>query len=228
MLINIRANLNYWYKYSGATENIIIFAPLNFLWKVAKFSKYNIRLLGLAQGEYSFEYNLDNKFFQDIDDEEVGKGDVKVLLKLVVTPSAFDFSFDLKGIIQIPCNRCLDEMSQQIETQNRLVVKLGDEYSEESDEVIIIPRDEGEINIAWFLYEFVVLNIPIKHFHEPGKCNRFMNAKFRKHKAVDRNDIDDDTIDEDSSGYSEDDGDTSDNIIDPRWESLKGLSFEDN
>ena len=55
-----------------------------------------------------------------------------------------------------------------------------------------------------------------------------MNAKFRKHKAVDRNDIDDDTIDEDSSGYSEDDGDTSDNIIDPRWESLKGLSFEDN
>ena len=33
-----------------------------------------------------------------------------------------------------------------------------------------IPEEEGEINIAWFLYEFVVLDIPIKHVHEPGKC----------------------------------------------------------
>ena len=194
---------------------------------MAKFSKYNIRLLGLSEGEHSYEYDLDNKFFQDIDEEEIRKGDVKVLIKLVVTTSTFDFSFDIQGAVKIPCNRCLDEMTQPIETQNRLIVKLGAEYSEESDEVVIIPQDEGEINIAWFLYEFVALSIPIKHFHEQGKCNKFMNSKLNKHRAVDKNEeLDDDMIDDDSTDYPEED-DSTDNI-DPRWSGLKGLSFEDN
>ncbi len=191
---------------------------------MAKFSVYNIKLLGLSQGEYNFEYDLDRKFFQDIDGDEIRKGNVKVNIKLIVTSTTYDFSFDLKGIVQIPCNRCLDEMDQPIDTQSRLIVKLGAEYSEESDEVIIIPRDEGEINIAWFLYEFVSLNIPIKHSHEAGKCNRFMNSKLRKHQAVSKGDEDD--IDGDSNDDIEED--ESIDSIDPRWDNLKGLSFEDN
>lgn len=195
---------------------------------MAKFSIYNIKLLGLSHGEYLFDYDLDRKFFENIDGDEVRKGDVKAAVKVVVTSSTYDFSFDLKGVVQIPCNRCLDEMDQPIDAQSRLVVKLGDEYSEESDEVVIIPRDEGEINIAWFLYEFIVLNIPIKHYHEPGKCNRFMNSKLRKHQAVSKSDVDsDDLLDDDTDVADFDDDDANENI-DPRWEGLKGLSFEDN
>ncbi len=192
---------------------------------MAKFSKYNIKLSGLSQGQHSYEFDLDRKFFQDIDDDEVKKGYVRVEVSLVVTSSTYDFSFSINGVVQIPCNRCLDEMDQPIETRSRLVVKLGEEYSEESDEVVIIPRDEGEINIAWFLYEFVVLSIPIKHNHEPGKCNRFMNNKLRKHQAVSKDDLGDDADDIDAD--IDDQDDDSENI-DPRWEGLKGLSFEDN
>jgi Uncharacterized ACR, COG1399. len=43
-----------------------------------------------------------------------------------------------------------------------LSLKFGKEYSEESDEIVIIPEDDGEINIAWFLYEFIVLSLPAK------------------------------------------------------------------
>ncbi len=65
---------------------------------------------------------------------------------------------------------CLDDMNLDVDTQSRLIVKFGKEYSEESDEIVIIPEEEGEINIAWFLYEFIALTIPIKHVHPTGEC----------------------------------------------------------
>lgn len=197
---------------------------------MAKFSLYNIPLKNLSQGNHSFEYDLDRKFFETIDGDEVKKGNVKVKLIVKKTSSTFEFNFTLKGIVQIPCNRCLDDMDQEVESQNRLIVKLGKEYAEESDEIIIIPEDEGEINIAWFLYEFVALNIPIKHVHEPGSCNKAVSSKLRKHRAVSRNDDEEDDLgdepDLDEDDYSDNDN-TTDNI-DPRWDGLKGLNFEDN
>ncbi len=195
--------------------------------KVAKFSLYNISLKNLSPGKHTYEYELDRKFFEAIDGDEVKKGNVKVGLTVNKTSSTYEFNFDLKGVIQIPCNRCLDDMNQEVDSQNRLIVKLGKEYSEESDEVIIIPEDEGEINIAWFLYEFVALNIPIKHIHEPGTCNKTMSSKLRKHRAVSRDDEGDDELDEDTELDDDEDNNTSE-TVDPRWEGLKGLSFDEN
>ena len=115
---------------------------------MAKFSLYNIPLKNLSQGKHTYEYELDRKFFEAIDGDEVKKGNVKVMLTIKKTSSTYEFNFDLKGLVQVPCNRCLDDLDQEIDSQNRLIVKLGKEYSEESDEVVIIPEDEGEINIG--------------------------------------------------------------------------------
>ena len=194
---------------------------------MAKFSPFNIDLKNLPDGINSYSYELDRKYFDTIDHEEVRKGNVNVEMTVKKTIDAFEFNFHLTGTIQIPCNRCLDEMNQEIDTHNRLVVKLGEAYSEESDELIIIPADEGEINIAWYLYEFIVLDIPIKHVHEPGKCNKVMSSKYRKHKAVSIDDDEDDDIEEfDDEVLDEDvDEDSNDDSkdTDPRWDALKKL-----
>lgn len=192
---------------------------------MAKFSLYNISLKNLSQGIHVYEYDLDRKFFEAIDGDEVKKGNVKVELTVKKTSSTNEFNFDLKGVVQVPCNRCLDDLDLEIDSQNRLIVKLGKEYSEESDEIVIIPEDEGEINIAWFLYEFIALNIPIKHVHPQGECNRTMTSKLRKHRATNPDD-EDDTIDDDQDDDYTDDDDTQ--TTDPRWDALKGLDIEDN
>ena len=196
---------------------------------MAKFSLYNISLKNLSHGTHSFSYELDKKFFDAIDGDEVKKGNVKVELTVTKTLSSFEFNFDLKGVVQIPCDRCLDEMNQEIDAQNRLIVRLGPEYSEESDELIIIPEAEGEINIAWFLYEYVVLNIPIKHVHEPGKCNREMTARLQKHLAKNPN-IDDEDADVEELDFddTETQGNDEEIKIDPRWDALKDIEIEDN
>ena len=44
---------------------------------MGKFKLYNVDLKNLAPGVHEFEYLLENKFFVDIDGDEVQKGKVK-------------------------------------------------------------------------------------------------------------------------------------------------------
>jgi len=205
---------------------ITIFASiLDIYTKVGKFSLYNIPLRSLSEGSHEFEYLLDDKYFKLISDadSDLQKGAVDVKLVVKRKTNMFEFEFKLNGVVHVPCNRCLDDMSIDIDCENRLIVKFGKEYSEESDEIVVIPEDDGEINIAWFLYEFVSLSIPMKHVHPPGKCNRMMSSKLNKHKATSADDEDGDETDDDM----QEDDDVSGNDTDPRWEGLKDVSFDE-
>lgn len=175
---------------------------------------------------HTFEYDLDRKFFDAIDGDEVRKGNVKVTVEVRKTSSTFEFNFDLKGEVRVPCTRCLDDMSLDVDTRSRLIVKFGKEYSEESDEIVIIPEEEGAINIAWFLYEFIALAIPIKHVHPAGECNRMVSSKLRKHRAVSTDDADDEDVEVSDDDDFSDDEESQGN--DPRWDALKGLNLEEN
>ena len=54
------------------------------------------------------------------------------------------------GVVWVPCDRCLDDMEQPITSADKLMVKFGTEYAEEGDNLIVIPEEEGLINVAWF------------------------------------------------------------------------------
>lgn len=194
---------------------------------MAKFSLYKIPLKTLAPGVHTYEYELDRKFFEAIDGEEVKKGNVNVILNVRRTSSSFELNFDIEGVIKVSCTRCLDDMNLDVDTESRLIVKFGSEYSEESDEIVIIPEVEGEINIAWFLYEFIALTIPIKHVHPRGECNRTVSSKFKKHQAVSADDDEDDSddiIDDDSEPQEDEDVQQTD----PRWDALREINLDDN
>lgn len=186
---------------------------------VGKFDSYIIPLKSLSAGSHTFEYLLNDDYFTKIDSPEVRKGALKALVIVKKTGNTFEISFDLDGIIMLPCDRCLDDMEQPIACKEKLCVKFGKDFSDE-DEVVVIPEDEGEINIAWFLYEFIALSIPIKHVHAPGKCNKAMSAKLRKHTAKD--------IEEDESADENDDfTDNEASGNDPRWDKLKDIFDND-
>ena len=182
----------------------------------------------ISPGVHEFEYLLENKFFVDIDGTEVQKGKVKVHLTVKRSSMMFEMNFQIEGVVVVPCDRCLDDMEIPIDTHNRLAVKFGKEYAEESDEVVVIPEEEGAINLAWFLYEFIALAVPMKHVHAPGKCNKAMSSKLKKHTARSSDETEDD-FEDDMGGDDlalEDDGNAS--PADPRWDALKGLLENDN
>jgi len=190
---------------------------------LGKFQAYNIQLNTLSIGEHTFNLKLDNQFFRNIDSEVLQKGEVDVVVTVKRNATDFELRFDIQGVIQVPCNRCLDDMALDVAVKEHFFVKFGKEYAEEDDNVVIVPEEEGAINVAWFLYEFVALAIPIKHVHPAGKCNKMMSAKLRKHIAKVASD-DDNEEDDDSFDIEDDitsDGDTVE--IDPRWNELKKL-----
>lgn len=187
---------------------------------MSKFEKYKIDLKGMQQPVVRLEYELDNQFFIDIDAPEVGRGrgHVSLEVKKLSASNAFELNFDIEGVVVVQCDRCLDDMEQDIAISDRLMVKLGTEYSEDGDWVII-PEEEGEINVAWFVYEFIVLAIPLKHVHAPGKCNRAMAGKLKEHLRVSADDEDmaGDGMDEDE------DLESTSQTSDPRWNELKKI-----
>lgn len=176
----------------------------------------------MQQNVQEYEYLLDNQFFANIDGEDIQKGKINTRLTISKKGDMFDLSFTFSGIVIVPCDRCLDDMDFTIDTSAHLIVKLGKDYSEESDEIVVIPEVEGKINLAWFLYEFIALAIPIKHVHAPGKCNKQMTSKLKKHLTK---------SDDDDQSFGSDDGDDiiitsgdpNEEKTDPRWDALGGL-----
>lgn len=187
---------------------------------MGKFDAYKISLKGLKGDKELFEFLLDNIFFSHIEGEEVQKGRLKAVVEVKRTVKGFDLQFQIDGMVYVPCDRCLNDVEIPVSVSEKLIVKFGADHGSEGDNIIIIPEAEGDINIAWLLYEFIVLAVPMKRIHGPGKCNKSMTGKLSKHVrgAVD-DDVDNDVDLENDDISSE----LSDDAIDPRWNELKKI-----
>jgi len=194
--------------------------PINsFLSTMGKFDAYNIQLKTLPIGESVVEYHLDNAFFALLEEVDIQRGDVDVKVSIHREAKQSELNFELLGKVVVSCDRCLEDMDQPIKTTGHMIVRFGKEFKDDGDDIVIIPEEQGIINVSWFLYEFIELAIPIKHVHPFGQCNQGMSSKLSEHIAVDADD-------EDFMSVS-DDEDTSSKGTDPRWDALKGLRGEE-
>lgn len=174
-----------------------------------------------------YEYQLDNEFFSSIDAPEIQKGRLAVSLDVRKSIGVFVLTFHTSGIVLVPCDRCLDDMEIAINTNDTLKVKLGASYSDE-DDIVVVPEEDGYINVAWFIYEFIALSLPIKHVHAPGKCNKEMMNALSKHLSTDASEADDESYGsemgaETNISSDEDDKSEAGHPTDPRWDGLKKI-----
>jgi len=193
---------------------------------MSKFEQYNIPLKDLKDENLVFNFILDDDYFKRINSPEVQHGNVKAKVIVSKKSSLFELVFNLDGIIVIPCDRCLDDMNQAIQYKEKIEVKFGNSFSEEGD-IVVIPESDGAINIAWFLYEFIVLNIPLKHVHPIGECNKTMVNKLKKHTTKSKSEDDDSENTEDLDFEEDNDISLEETSTDPRWNSLQNI-FDNN
>ena len=144
---------------------------------------YKIDLKALEQGQNVLEFDFDDAFFQSLETAEVQHGRLHTTVTVNRTDDYFDLDFHTVGSVVVPCDLCLDDMDQPIVADQRMAVKLGDSYSED-DDLVTVAEEEGILDIAWFVYESIELNIPIKHVHAPGKCNPAMVRALEEHSAA--------------------------------------------
>ncbi len=161
---------------------------------------------GLKPGIYQYDFKVDDQFFEALDYSIFKHGAVKVIVLMTKQERMLIFDFELRGAVEVNCDRCLDQLNYSVDCDKRLIFKFGDDWQDLSDEIIIIPESEYQIDIAHYLYEYISLMIPIKCIHpdnEKGEstCNAEM-LKYLGHRP-------------EKSG------------IDPRWDALKNLKSND-
>ena len=163
-----------------------------------------IDLKGLKEDEKVLTFDLDDDFFEALDGSQLDHGALHVSVSIRKMTGFFDLHIHSEGSVTVSCDRCLDDMSQPIEANHHLVVRLGDTYSED-DDTVTIAEHEGILDVSWFIYESVMLAIPIKHVHAPGKCNSAMTQKLSELSGAVRS------------------GEEEAEAIDPRWAALLKL-----
>jgi uncharacterized metal-binding protein YceD (DUF177 family) len=142
--------------------------------------EFEIAWQGLKPGLHTYKYEIDDRFMAlRTVAENFSNWDVEVTMKFDKQNSFFLLHFDIDGSVTAPCDRCGDDFKLRLWDEFDLVVKLTEEeHAEETNEdaeVVMIPRHETVIDITDWLYEFVMLSVPLQKIHpdKNGKsgCN---------------------------------------------------------
>src|ERR1700743_302999 len=110
--------------------------------------EFDIEIFRLNEGKQTFNYELKDSFFASFEDSLQEKGNLKAKVILDKSERLILSEFSIKGFIELICDRSLEPFNYEIDTQQNLVFKFGDEFLEVSEDVIIIPRDLQKLNLA--------------------------------------------------------------------------------
>ncbi|MGY5846024.1 YceD family protein [Salegentibacter sp. HM20] len=172
-----------------------------------KLAEYTIPYVGLKLGKHQFEFEVGNEFFEHFGYEEFNSAQVKVELLFEKKSTMMELCFRATGSVNINCDLTNEPYDQPIDAELFLVIKFGDEYNDENEDLLILPHGEYEVNVQQYIYEMIVLAVPLKRIH-PGVEDGTLESE-----VLDK--LDDYQPKEEKL---KDEGDT-----DPRWDKLKNL-----
>lgn len=171
--------------------------------------KYTLPLASLTNKIHYFKFIVSDDFFRKFPESTIQKADIKVNLTANKQESILLLDFSISGTVNVPCDRCSEYFDLIINGDFNLIIKSGNEFLEESEDVVIIPRNETELDLSQYIYEFILLLIPMKIEHPDdskgnSQCNKELLKILEKYKPQEK-----------KKGEEKE--------IDPRWEKLKGL-----
>ena len=141
-----------------------------------KQKEYTIPFSGLKQGKHNFNFEIDKTFFDSFGYDDFNDAKINVAVFLNKTSTMMELDFDASGTVNVACDITSEPYDQAIASELHLVVKFGDEYNDEDDEILIIPHGEHQLNVAQFIYEMSVLAVPQKRVH-PGVADGTLESE---------------------------------------------------
>jgi len=108
------------------------------------------------------------------------------------------------GLANINCTLSNEPFDFEVNSKMKLLLKFGDKYDDSNDELIILPHGSHTVELDQFLYEMIVLSMPIRNVHPGIDDGSLKSDILNRLKDFDINK-------EKSSNF------------DPRWDKLKKL-----
>lgn len=166
---------------------------------------YSIPFTGLKLGKHQFEYVITDAFFDEFEYSLVKKADLVCRVEMEKQETMLILDFDITGTIDATCDKCLAQYPQPVNIHEQQVAKFSEEPVGEDEEIIVLSKNDHEIDIAGLVYEYINVSVPfITVCGDEGNtpfCDREMLDKLDKLKA---------NTDQDEK-------------TDPRWDVLKNI-----
>ena len=172
--------------------------------------EFEVSFYGLKEGSHYFEYKIGKQFFEAFNYDEFLDADLMITLDLIKKSTLLELHFSAKGTVKVACDLTNEPFDQPINGNLDMVVKFGEEFNDDNDEIIVIPHGSNKINVAQYIYEMIVLATPNKKVHpgiEDGTLQSDILQKLEELKPKEKKNL---------------------NEIDPRWEDLKKLLIDKN
>ncbi|MFK7750900.1 MAG: DUF177 domain-containing protein [Kordia sp.] len=168
---------------------------------------FTIPFIGLKEGKHQFDYQIDNSFFELFEFDEFNETAIKVTLELHKKATMLELTYNALGTVNVNCDVTNEPFEQPVEGNLNLIVKFGNEYNDENEEILIVPHGEYEINVAQYIYEMIVLAVPSKRIHPGIEDGTLQSEILEKLEELQPGTEKKETEEE----------------IDPRWNTLKKL-----
>lgn len=167
---------------------------------------FSIPFSGLKQGKHDFQYTINNEFFESFEYDEFNAANIVLNVTLKKMSTMLELEMKAQGMVNVDCDLTSEPYEQPISSKLELVVKFGEEYNDEDDEILVLPHGEHQVNIAQYVYEMLVLAMPGKRIH-PGVLDGTLQSEALKKLEELRPKEEKEAIKEN----------------DPRWDELKKL-----
>lgn len=169
--------------------------------------EFLIPFAGLKLGKHQFDFEIKKTFFDDFGFDEFNDVNIKVDLVLEKKNTMLELTFKSKGTVNVPCDLTNEDFDLPVKGRLELIVKFGEEYNDENDELLILPHGEFQVDVSQYIYEMIVLSVPSKRVHPGIKDGTVAPEILEKLNEL-----------APKEEHKEEDKDT-----DPRWDSLKKL-----
>lgn len=188
---------------------------------MSKRNEFIVQYSGLNLGVHTYEFEIGKSFFESFDIDEIGDCQIKVTMNLDKSAAMLVLDFVIGGVVTSQCDLCLEDLEIELEDEFRQIIKISD-YAEpdDNDEIVVVPSAEYEIDVTKFIYDFVLLSIPLKKKHKDGECNEEALEKLKSYLVEENPDDKNDESDENENIEKEN--------IDPRWQALINLKNKEN
>ncbi|MEN8815959.1 MAG: DUF177 domain-containing protein [Nonlabens sp.] len=167
---------------------------------------------GLKQGKHQFKYEIDNAFFENFGFDEFNSSSITIDAQLDKRNTIMDLFLTATGSVNVNCDVTNEPFDLDIDTSMDLVIKFGEAFNDDNEELLILSHGDYEFNISQYVYEMLVLSIPHKLVH-PG---------------VEDGSLESDVLDKLNELSVSSPEDNKSEEIDPRWEALKKLKTDNN
>ena len=146
--------------------------------------EFEIAYVGLKEGLHEYSYEIGKPFFDlvEADSSEFEEIAIKVAVQFNKHLNFFELKFVVEGSVVVPCDRCGDIFELPLWDEFDLIIKLKEPTEEDHDaeddgDVIFLPKNDTVIDLSPWVYEFILLSLPIQKIHpddEEGNstCNK--------------------------------------------------------